>query len=160
MIITSTDFCLNPLVALGERKVRGGNLTSYVALEVWTIWPYQLRASPIIPGSASASRNEKWPPSRMQMQTQAKLPLILHSLLLDFRQRVNMNWLLLKLNRIICIYVLLCTLSINRLLLKLSRLILKLIQIFCKYVFTVHPKHQLVAFQTQPVTSQTQPDHL
>ena len=37
-----------------------------------------LRASPVIPVSASASGIEKWPPSRMQMQTQAELPLILH----------------------------------------------------------------------------------
>ena len=107
---------------------------------------WTLTASPVILGYASASRNEKWPPSMMQIQTLAKLPLILHSLLLDFRQRVNMNWLILKLNRIIYRYLLLCTLSINWLL-------LKLIQIFCKFVFTVHPKHQLVA-------SQTQADHL
>jgi len=38
-----------------------------------------LRASLVVPGFASASKNEKWPPSRMQMQTQAKLPLILLS---------------------------------------------------------------------------------
>ena len=78
------------------------------------------RASPIVPRSAIASRNEKWPPSRMQMQTQAKLPLILHSLLLDFQQIVNMNWLLLKLNRIVCRCVF--TVNIDQLLLKLSRL--------------------------------------
>ena len=52
----------------------------------WRIlWTYNLeieisiRASPVIPGSASASGIEKWPLSKMQMQTQAKLPLILHS---------------------------------------------------------------------------------
>ena len=42
-------------------------------------WYSSLRASPVVPGSASASRNEKWPPSRMQMQTQENLPLILLS---------------------------------------------------------------------------------
>ena len=36
-----------------------------------------IRASPIVPGCAYASKNEKWPPPRMQIQTQAKLPLIL-----------------------------------------------------------------------------------
>ena len=36
-----------------------------------------LRASPNIHGSTSTSGIEKWPPSRMQ--TQAKLPLIMHS---------------------------------------------------------------------------------
>jgi hypothetical protein len=35
-----------------------------------------LRGSPVI--LAFASGNEKRPPSRMQMQTQAKVPLILH----------------------------------------------------------------------------------
>ena len=83
-----------------------------------------IRASPVV--QAFAFRNEKWPPSRMQMQTQEKLPLILHSLLLNFRQIVNMNLLLLKLNLIIY-----------------------------RCVFNVHPKHQLIASQTQPVTSQT-----
>ena len=58
-----------------------------------------VRASPIDPGSASAYMNEKLPPFRMHMQTHAKLPLFLHSLLLDFRGIVNMNWLLLKLKR-------------------------------------------------------------
>ena len=42
-----------------------------------------IRASPIN-GFASASENEKWPPSRMQMQTPAKLPLILHFFSLIF----------------------------------------------------------------------------
>ena len=37
-----------------------------------------IRASLVVPGFASASRNEEWPPSGMQTQTQAKLPLILH----------------------------------------------------------------------------------
>jgi hypothetical protein len=39
------------------------------------------KSKPVIPGSASASKNEKWPASGMQMQSQAKLPLILHSLI-------------------------------------------------------------------------------
>ena len=57
----------------------------------------------------------------MHMQTHAKPPLILHSLLSDFHEIVNMHWLLLILNRVICRCVfLLCTLNINRLLPKLS----------------------------------------
>ena len=56
-----------------------------------------LRASPVILGSASM--NGKWLPSRTQMHTQGKLPLIMHSLLLDFWEIVNKNWLLLKSNR-------------------------------------------------------------
>ena len=94
--------------------------------------PLLIRATPVILGFAFASRNEKRPPSRMQMHTQAKLPLHLHSLLLDFRQRVNMNWLLLKLNQIIYIFVLTVHPSINRLLLKLN-------QIICNLFFHVHP---------------------
>jgi hypothetical protein len=41
-----------------------------------------IRASPIIRGyaSASASGIKKWPPSRMQMQTQGKLLCIMHHL--------------------------------------------------------------------------------
>ena len=88
---------------------------------------YIVRDSQIVLGSASASRNDMWPPSRMQMQTLAKLPLSLHSLLLDFRQILNMNWLLLiELNRIICRCIFLVHPNINRLFFKLSRLLHKL----------------------------------
>jgi hypothetical protein len=36
------------------------------------------RASPVIPGFASASGIEKCPPSKMEMQTQAKLSHIIY----------------------------------------------------------------------------------
>jgi len=45
--------------------------------ETWRVW--SLRASSIVPGSASG--NEKWPPSRIQMHTHAKLSLNLHCIL-------------------------------------------------------------------------------
>ena len=41
----------------------------------------KVRASSVIHGYASASRNDKRPPSRMHMQTQAKPPLIPRSLI-------------------------------------------------------------------------------
>ena len=44
----------------------------------WLMCEVALRASPLIHGYASASGTEKWPPSRLQMQTHAKLPPILH----------------------------------------------------------------------------------
>jgi hypothetical protein len=54
-----------------------------------------LRASPVIPGSAFASGIEKWPPSRMQMQThtQAMESLILHHLNYPIEPQPKLDYL-------------------------------------------------------------------
>ena len=58
--------CQSPRARIVDRK--------YKAEGIWDA----LEQAPVIPGSAFASRNEKWSPSMMHMRTQAKLPLNLH----------------------------------------------------------------------------------
>jgi hypothetical protein len=63
---------------------------------------YKLRESPIVLGPASTLWNGKWPSSRMQMQTQAKLPLHLHRYELPLNYSAVLNGLFLQLVQFIC----------------------------------------------------------
>ena len=84
--------CFVPLLMCSCYIIRGGAAcTSAIKVELamaqnlgtqlrasQEVLEFIVRASPAVPGSASASGNEKWPPSQMQMQTHVLLSLILH----------------------------------------------------------------------------------